>query len=165
METQGNTATLPSSAKARAKASRATFLRAYVENGGHVAKAAAVAGVSRVTVWKWRRKSARFREAFEVATDAAVSALEDEAVRRAVHGIDRIRFDPKGKKYIEKAFSDKLLVRLLEAKHPAFRRRVDVEHSGQLTLVDALSAVRRIRDAELLDDGSTKQIEGPAESP
>ena len=86
-----------------------------------MAKACEVAGVARSEHYRWlryRRYAARFREAEE----HAIQALETEARRRAMVGIEKPIFY-KGQAIAHiRAFSDGLLMFLLKAKRPDIYR-------------------------------------------
>ncbi len=64
------------------------YIVAYLARGTK-ASACQVAGVSLNTVNKWM-KNKEFREALQEATEAVVDVLEQEAIRRALHGSDRL---------------------------------------------------------------------------
>ena len=91
-------------------------LEAY-EIYGTVAKACEVARVARSEHYRWlrnRRYAARFREAEE----HAIQALETEARRRAMVGIEKPIFYKGHAVTYVRAFSDGLLMFLLKAKRP-----------------------------------------------
>jgi hypothetical protein len=120
---------------------QAKFLAAYRECG-IVRRAARAAGISRTTHYGWLEEDDtypdRFREAHEDATDI----LEEEARRRAIEGLRRVKFNPKtGKPYIdpetkqpytEHEYSDRILEVMLKAKRPEeFKERIAAEHTGK----------------------------------
>lgn len=57
-------------------------------NTCHVGKAAAAAGVTRNTCYVWRRRDPEFAAAWDLAEQVGVSAMEDEAKRRAFEGVE-----------------------------------------------------------------------------
>jgi transposase-like protein len=63
------------------------FCAALAETA-QVSKACAAVGISRVTAYKWRKENLDFALAWDEALQVAVSALEDEAIRRAHEGVD-----------------------------------------------------------------------------
>ena len=82
-----------------------------------MAKACEVARVARSEHYRWlryRRYAARFREAEE----HAIQALETEARRRAMVGIEKPIFYKGHAVTYVRAFSDGLLMFLLKAKRP-----------------------------------------------
>ena len=100
---------------------------------GHVTNSARAADMSVQGVYKRRRADPDFAAAWDEAMDVAIAAFEDEAVRRAVHGVDRLVVSagqavidpraepgPDGKPVylVERSYSDPLLMRLLSAHRP-----------------------------------------------
>ncbi|WP_199734392.1 hypothetical protein [Aquitalea palustris] len=63
------------------------FCAALAETA-QVSKACAAVGISRVTAYAWRKELPEFRDAWDHALKVGVSVLEDEAIRRAVEGVD-----------------------------------------------------------------------------
>lgn len=55
----------------------------------NVGKACAAVGISRRTAYYWREDAADFAEAWDHAMKIGLSALEDEAHRRAFEGVDK----------------------------------------------------------------------------
>ena len=103
-------------------------LEAY-EIYGTVAKACEVARVARSEHYRWlrnRRYAARFREAEE----HAIQALETEARRRAMVGIEKPIFYKGHAVTYVRAFSDGLLMFLLKAKRPDIYRDRGPNGSG-----------------------------------
>jgi hypothetical protein len=69
-----------------------------------------------------------FRETYEEARGRHPDQLEAEALRRAVDGVDEPVFhDGEVVGHVRK-YSDRLLMAILKARHPAYRERV--EHTG-----------------------------------
>jgi hypothetical protein len=99
------------------------FLAAFAASCS-VQKAATWANIHRQTHYDWMRKDATYPARFEEARQRAADMLEDEAVRRAVHGIRRpVLYRGKqvyiqGEPVYQVAYSDELLIRLLEAWKP-----------------------------------------------
>lgn len=63
------------------------FCAALAETG-QVSKACKAVGISRMTAYEWRQDIPEFREAWAKALKVAQLVLEDEAMRRAVEGVD-----------------------------------------------------------------------------
>lgn len=105
------------------------FLAAYAQVG-NVTAAAKIAGVNRSTHYEWLKcdqYQARFSEAHEEAADA----LEAEARRRALSGVDRPIFQRGQQVGVVREYSDTLLIFLLKATRPEkFRERFDHRLSG-----------------------------------
>lgn len=91
-----------------------------------------------------------FTQKWADAKAASVDALEQEARRRAIEGLERHKFHngkpimrtvvlPDGKKtqvpYVEREYSDRMLEVLLKANLPEkYKDRSAVDHSGNITL-------------------------------
>ena len=97
-------------------------------------KAYEVARVARSEHYRWlrnRRYAARFREAEE----HAIQALETEARRRAMAGVDKPIFYKGQAVTCVRAFSDGLLMFLLKAKRPDIYRDRGPSGSGPVPVV------------------------------
>jgi hypothetical protein len=116
MENSGQAKRETLSAKQRA------FLKAF-EIAGTVRSAAKAA---RSNVYRWRQESPTFEKAFQLSRNLACDSLVDEAARRALRGVQKIRFfagkpifDPStGAAYTETEYSDVLLMFLINAMRP-----------------------------------------------
>lgn len=126
---------------------RAAFLAALAETG-NVTESARAAGVARPHVYEWKRDDSSFAAAWDDALEQAADVMEREALRRAVEGTRRLKFDRSGKPilipvfgpdgrpvyrvdsdgnttdqlemapYIENEYSDTLLIFLLKGARP-----------------------------------------------
>jgi hypothetical protein len=97
----------------------------HLARTGNVSAAARAAGYSRHTLYAWRRQDAEFAETWNDAVIEAVDALEQEARRRAVEGIEQPLVH--GGKFVRhedgsiatiRQYSDRLLEFLLKALRP-----------------------------------------------
>jgi hypothetical protein len=84
-----------------------------------VSKAARDAGVGRSTVHAWRDADTAFRAAWDEAQEVYRDALEAEAHRRGVDGVQRPIYQRGQKVGEETIYSDTLLVQKLKAERPA----------------------------------------------
>jgi hypothetical protein len=121
-------------------------------NGGSFKKAAKVASVAYSTVWERRKSDPVFARSEDDAVKRAQRLLESEAIRRAVEGTKRIRFQPKtGKIYYDTEFSDVLLLRLLEKNETgSWRRNHVVEQRNEFcfkTRAERKAALEKMRAA------------------
>lgn len=136
---------------------RPAYLAALAQTGVYD-RAADAAGVNHATAWKERQRNPEFAAKVKEAVSTATALLEDEAVRRAIHGMRRYKFskggepimDPRtGEQYFELEYSDTMLAILLKARLPeTYREKVGLEHSGEvthkhLTLVEFEERMRR----------------------
>jgi transposase-like protein len=107
------------------------FLDAYAQNG-NITEAARIAGIHRQRVYDWQEKDAEFGLAFNIAQSMAGDALEAEAHRRAVEGVEEPVFQGGRQVGAVRRYSDTLLVLLLKATKPEkYRERHDVTSSGE----------------------------------
>lgn len=129
--------------------------RSFLEGLGHglsISGAAKVAGVARSTVYEWRAADEAFAKAWDDALEEGSDILEDEALRRAVHGVSRqvaIGSGPRQKIVDLVEYSDVLLIFLLKARRPErFRENVHVRTEGVVTV--AMIAQAREKLAKML---------------
>ena len=115
---------------------RKRFLAAFAECG-MVYAAARAAKVSKSLHYVWLKEDPDYANAFENAREQANVALEDEAVRRARHGVRRPvlykgrQVHINGEPIWEHEYSDTLLQLLLKGAMPdKYRERSSTEISG-----------------------------------
>lgn len=130
-------------------AQRAAFLAA-LRSGGSVSAACAASGIVRSTVYYLRDRDEEFATSWVQALDQGTERLEDEAVRRAVDGVEDFRLDREGVEHPFRRYSDTLLIFLLKARRPdVYRDRFEHQHTGQVAL-----------RLDRLTDGELEQLEG-----
>jgi hypothetical protein len=126
------------------------FLKALAETG-IVSAAVEIAGTSRTRVYELRKRNPDFATAWEEAEERAADALEAEAWRRAVDGVQeplvsggKVVRDDDGQPIAIRRYSDALMIALLKARRPErFKDRAVVEHDISDNLADRLDAGRR----------------------
>ena len=103
---------------------RSRFLEILAATG-NVSRAAATSGISRGTLYAERERDSAFAAAWLEAIEAATDALEAEARRRAIEGVEvtvvqggRLVHDDAGKPLTIRRYSDSLLALLLRAHRP-----------------------------------------------
>jgi len=116
------------------------FLAALVANGGHRADACKAAGIDQSTPYtKPWLEDVEFQRALSRALVMGAAVLEDEARRRAIKGVRKVKFhdgrpliDPEtGEAYTELDYSDTLLIFLLKGIRPeTYRENYSVRHGG-----------------------------------
>ncbi len=104
-----------------------------LEQTACISRACDASGIHRSTAYHARKNDKAFREAWTEALEVGCDALEYEARRRAVEGIDEpVFYQGKVCGHI-KRFSDNLLVVLLRAHRPEkFRERMSVYTGPEL---------------------------------
>jgi hypothetical protein len=91
----------------------------------------------------WRKADAEFAGLYLEAEQIGVSALEDEATRRAFQGTDKPVYHQGVEVGAVREYSDSLATFLLKAHKPdRYRERQDIALSGTIDIVDAMMAAR-----------------------
>ena len=112
-------------------ARRAKFLKKLAETG-NVSAAARAAKASRSRAYQLKAEDAGFAEEWSDALEMATDALDAEARRRAVDGVDTPRFHQGQIAGSVKKYSDSLLMFLLRAHRPdLYRERAGLTNSRQ----------------------------------
>jgi len=128
-------------------AKKRAFLTAFAESGT-VRGASSASKVSTASHYAWLRNDEIYVESFVEAKRRACEMLEDEAKRRAVDGVRRLKFDKNGvplvdpatgEPYIEHAYSDVLLIFLMKGNMPEkyadwqrISSEVNISHSADV---------------------------------
>lgn len=132
---------------------RLTAFCAALAETGIVAKACKAVDISRVTAYEWRNEIPEFAKAWDKALQVGISALEDEAHRRAFEGTDEGVYHQGVLVDTQKKYSDTLAIFLLKAHRPEkYRERSDVSITGDISLTERLARGRK--RAQRDDDGS-----------
>jgi hypothetical protein len=124
---------------------RARFLE-LLALGHSVSKAALLAEVSRAHCLELKARDEAFARAWQEAEDIAADLAEDELHRRAVKGVLEPRFYQGVKCGSVRKYSDRLLLRLLEARRPKKWREgvtVDPGEGGWAATIALLEAGRK----------------------
>lgn len=138
-----------------------TFIDVLTKSG-NVSFACRLAGISHSHSYNMKKNRAGFSDRWEEAIKVSADALEEEARRRAVDGVDRPVFYQGAKVGTMKEYSDQLLIQLLKAHKPEqFNERLQVTGPGGGGLVvDHVITLKR-RTPEM--EGIT--IDGEVEEP
>lgn len=131
---------------------KAAFLKELARHGV-VGRACEISGLSRSTAYAIKEREAEFAHAWAEALVQAADAVEFEAHRRSVEGVEKLVFqkgaaviDPRtGKPYVERAYSDNLIIARLKAMKPEqYRERLDIktEQVGGALEIDPNSFLR-----------------------
>lgn len=105
------------------------FLELY-PNVGHIQRTCEILGIVPRTLYHWRKNDLVFKEQFEEIQSLILIMLEDEAIRRAVDGVDKPIYYQGTKVGTEKVYSDFLLHKLLVANSPKYKDKSALELSG-----------------------------------
>jgi hypothetical protein len=101
----------------------------------NVGKACAAVKMSRTAAYEWRESDPDFAAAWDRALKIGVSALEDEAHRRAFEGYDEPVFHQGAQVGAIRKASDTLAIFLLKAHAPEkYRENSKLELAGSLQL-------------------------------
>lgn len=102
-----------------------------------VSRACVAARISRTTIYEWRDGNPEFAKSWDAALDVGVSGLEDEAIRRAYHGVVKPVYQKARRCGTIREYSDTLLIFLLKAHRPK-RYRENVKITGSINTGGAL---------------------------
>lgn len=120
----------PQSLKRDKTTKKVAFVAALSETC-RVDKACDAVFISRQTAYAWREEDTEFAAAWEKALKIGVTALEDEAHRRAFEGVDEPVFWQGERIETVKKYSDTLAIFLLKAHAPEkYRDNSRVELTG-----------------------------------
>ncbi len=112
-----------------------TAFCAALADTGIVQRACDAVDISRYTAYKWRKLDPEFAEAWDDALKAALIGLEDEAHRRAFHGVEEPIYHKGHLLDTVKRYSDTLAIFLLKAHAPdRYKDRQVTEHQGAISL-------------------------------
>lgn len=116
------------------------FLNAYREHLTLAAAAEAV-HIDRVTAWRLKKRDPDFAEALEAIEEETTEAMEREAYRRGVEGVEQPVYQGGAEVGRVRKFSDTLLIFMLKARRPdVYRERVSVEDEREARERKALEA-------------------------
>jgi hypothetical protein len=130
--------------RAKMTAAKKEIFLAELAKTGNISASCKAADLARMTAYDHRAADEAFRAAWDEAIDIYIDSLEREADRRAVEGCTKKKFlkngepviDPEtGEQYVEREYSDTLLIFRLKALKPdKYRENQSIEHSGALSI-------------------------------
>ncbi len=97
------------------------FLNTYIDNGGMVSQAAKAAGVSRYGVRWWNNNDKLFHEAYNKAKEELIELMEEEVVRRGMHGWEEPVYYKGERRGAVRKYSDNLLMFRLKELKPSYK--------------------------------------------
>jgi hypothetical protein len=151
------------------------FLRALALRGT-VAAACMAAHITRTHAYRCRKEDEAFARVWDEALEVHADLLEMEADRRSMEGVPRKKFTTRGepiidpetkKQYIEREYSDTLLLARLRAERPEKYRVQQPAATGpsaqvQINLADpALQALVSAVRAKVFAPAPAEQLPGP----
>lgn len=104
-----------------------------------VVKTSKAVRISRPTLYKWRDDDPDFKLAWDEAAKVGIEKLQDEAIRRAMEGVDKPVYQGGFKVGQIREYSDTLLIFLLKGMKPKMYRdklQVDATVTGGVLLVN-----------------------------
>lgn len=132
---------------------KTAFLAALAETG-IVAKACKAIEISRQCAYEWRDEDPDFAERWERALKIGITALEDEAHRRAFEGCTEEIYHRGAVCGTVRKYSDTLAIFLLKAHAPEkYRENSHIQLSGHLSLSDMSEEEMRAELAQLAAAG------------
>lgn len=111
---------------------RGAFLNA-LRDIPNVTRACRIANITRQWAYEMKRSDAQFASEWEDALDQGIEAMEAEAMRRAVEGIDKPIFYQGDEVALLREYSDTLMIFLLKAHRPERYREssnIDITSGG-----------------------------------
>lgn len=101
------------------------FLEAF-RKCGQVGKAAESIGVLRGVIWTWRQEDQKFATAFDDADSHIGIIAQDEAVRRAIQGVEEPVFFEGRQVATKRVYSDYLMEKVLKAHNRRYKHNSDL---------------------------------------
>lgn len=126
---------------------RAAFLEA-IEAGWSFTHAATRAGVNKRRFYERLDTDEQFAAEFKAALEAGTHALEDEAHRRAVQGVEEPVYQRGELVGTVQRYSDNLLMFLLKKRDPSYREAHRVDVAGNLEVEHSISSAALERFGE-----------------
>lgn len=133
------TVSTPKKRRAEVSARNQTKFLAKLAMCGRVTVAAAWASVDRSALYRERRANPEFAQAWDAAIEEADGVIEDEAIRRAVEGIDK-PVTVAGQREVVKVYSDTLLMFILKGHNPKWRDNYRADPEGDTPDFDGMDA-------------------------
>ena len=149
----------------RTETKRKRFLEALTATAS-VTRAAQAAAAHRSAFYDWRRDDSGFAADWEEALERGVDALEDEAFRRALEGVEEPVFYRGQQVALVRKYSDALLMFLLKARRPERfkdRAQVDIKDGRTDEQIEARIAELLRKEGVAGPAGGTAPAPEPAE--
>jgi hypothetical protein len=106
------------------------FLETFMRTA-HVGKACTLIGIIPRNIYNWKQQDPEFEKAYAEAKQVALGLLEDEATRRALHGVEKPVYQGGKLAGFVTEYSDTLMIVLLKANAPEkYRERWTGELTG-----------------------------------
>ena len=109
---------------------QADFLESF-EQTANITMSCKAVNVPRRTIYNWLTDDPEFKKNFGLSSSIGLGVLEDEAVRRAVQGVNKPVYQSGRKVGYVQEYSDTLMIFLLKARDPEkYRERFSGELSA-----------------------------------
>ncbi len=102
-------------------AKKRAVLKAVYQTGGNTKEVLEKAGVPQRTHYHWIKTDPIYAEVYRKQHDRSMEVLEDECLRRAVHGIEEPVFHGGKEVGTRLKYSDNLLMFLMKKRDPAYK--------------------------------------------
>lgn len=110
---------VPNSARTTLDAKKLNSFLHHLGRTGSVTFAAARSGLHRTQLYKHRDRNAAFRKKWEAALNLGIDRLQDDAIRRALHGTERAVFREGKQVGAIRQYDNRLMQFLLRSHRPA----------------------------------------------
>ena len=110
---------VPNSARTTLDAKKLNSFLHHLGRTGSVTFAAARSGLHRTQLYKHRDRNAAFRNKWEAALNLGIDRLQDDAIRRALHGTERAVFREGKQVGAIRQYDNRLMQFLLRSHRPA----------------------------------------------
>jgi hypothetical protein len=110
---------VPNSARSTLEPKKLNSFLHHLGRTGSVTFAAARSGLHRTQLYKHRDRNAAFRRKWEAALNLGIDRLQDDAIRRALHGTERAVFREGKQVGAIRQYDNRLLQFLLRSHRPS----------------------------------------------
>lgn len=110
---------VPKSARTTLEPKKLNSFLHHLGRTGSVTFAAARSGLHRTQLYKHRDRNAAFRKKWEAALNLGIDRLQDDAIRRALHGTERAVFREGKQVGAIRQYDNRLMQFLLRSHRPA----------------------------------------------
>jgi hypothetical protein len=118
----------------------------FLRQGHTLLQSAVLAQISQSMLKNWRHRDPEFLAASNEAYDEGTEQFSAEVKRRAIEGWNEpVYYQGQQVGHVRK-FSDALLMFELKKRNPAYRDKVDMQHSGGIDITKLVAALDKVKD-------------------